>query len=173
MDRVKNTAGRKSQDVEPTSREEDYRDYEERDIDDGWPYADGRSAANTPIENEAYGEGGENFDESGNPGYETGRDTRIKSYGGPDLLKDKPGQDIDDDVLEETISEALDDGDIDTSGFEIRIDDGVVSLEGEIDTAAERRQVGMTIQRIAGVKAVHNHLVPRAADAGLPSDWDE
>jgi hypothetical protein len=173
MDNPRRQTTRENRDNETTSREEDYRDYEERDLDEGWPYADSRSVSETSAGNGAYGERPENFDESGNPGYETGDDTRIKAEGGPDLLKDRPGQDIDDDALEQTLSDLLEEGEIDTSGFEIRIDDGVVELEGEVDTAQERRQIGMTIQRVAGVKAVRNHLVLRAVDANLPSDWDE
>ncbi|MDQ0319256.1 hypothetical protein QO002_001394 [Pararhizobium capsulatum DSM 1112] len=172
MDRMKHAA-RENSDNEPTSREEDYRDYEERDIDDGWPYADARTGSDTLTGNGAYGASRENFDESGNPGYQTGSETRIRSSGGPDLLKDDPEQDIDDDVLEQKITDILEAGDVDMSGFEIRIDEGVVTLEGEVDAAEDRRLVGVTIQRIAGVKAVHNRLGLRAADANLPSDWDD
>ncbi|WP_075293266.1 BON domain-containing protein [Pararhizobium arenae] len=170
MDRAKRPTNR---DLEETSRAEDYRDYEERDIDEGWPYADARSGSPVAIGNDAYGEAPENFDESGNPGYESGNDPRIESHGGPDLLKDKPAQDIDDDVLEQIIADRLEEADIDMSGFEIRIDGGVVSFEGEVDTAEDRRQAGILAQRVAGVKSVRNHLTLLAADANLPSDWDE
>jgi hypothetical protein len=36
-----------------TTREEDYRDYEERDLRDGWPYADADGGRRKS--NEAYG----------------------------------------------------------------------------------------------------------------------
>ena len=46
----------------PVSREEEYRDYEERDLKDGWPYADGDGATAAPSENRAYGETSADFD---------------------------------------------------------------------------------------------------------------
>lgn len=173
MDKIKRPLPRDAGDGEPTSREADYRDYEERDIDDGWPYADAQPDLDSSARNEAYGETDENFDETGNPGFETGSDAAIRSRGGPDLIKDDPDRDIADDVLEETINDRLEDADIDTSSFEVQIDEGVVTLEGEVDTAEDRRRVGLTVQRVAGVRSVHNRLTLRAADAGLPSDWDE
>lgn len=55
----------------------------------------------------------------------------------------------------------------------MQIDEGVVTLEGEVDTADDRRRAGMMVQRVPGVREMHNRLTLRAADAGLPSDWDE
>lgn len=173
MDKIRRPLPNDASDGNSTSREADYRDYEERDIDDGWPYADTQPGLDPSARNEAYGETGENFDETGNPGFQTGSDAAIRSSGGPDLIKDDPDQDIADDVLEETINDILEDAEIDTSGFEVQIDEGVVTLEGEVDTADDRRRAGMMVQRVPGVREMHNRLTLRAADAGLPSDWDE
>ncbi len=51
------------------SREDDYRDYDQRNIGDGWPYADGPGATASPVGNRAYGETGANFDRDRNEGF--------------------------------------------------------------------------------------------------------
>ena len=45
-----------ARDRDEFSREEDYRDFEQRDIDGGWPYDDGAGAGAKPVANAAYGE---------------------------------------------------------------------------------------------------------------------
>ena len=54
-------------DNSPSSREEDYRDFEERDLEEGWPYADDGTAAQGS-DNRPYG-GTANFDSDGNAGF--------------------------------------------------------------------------------------------------------
>jgi hypothetical protein len=51
------------------SREDDYRDYDQRNIGDGWPYADGPGATASPVGNRGYGETGANFDRDRNEGF--------------------------------------------------------------------------------------------------------
>ena len=48
--------------IDDISREEEYRDYDTRNIDQGWPYADQAGAGSDPVENAAYGDPKANFD---------------------------------------------------------------------------------------------------------------
>lgn len=45
------------------SREEDYRDYQDRDAREGWPYSDESALGSTEPENREYGTTPANFDE--------------------------------------------------------------------------------------------------------------
>ena len=56
--------------VNDISREEDYRDYDTRNIDDGWPYADQAGATAPPVGNAAYGDTAANFDRERNKGFQ-------------------------------------------------------------------------------------------------------
>ena len=71
--------GDKADTKKDLSREEDYRDFEQRDIENGWPYDDGAGAASRPVGNGAYGETGANFDRERNGGY---RVTNVDADGG-------------------------------------------------------------------------------------------
>lgn len=51
------------------SRDEDYRDYEERDLREGWPYSDGSGSTSRSPENRSYGATGANFDEDRGKGF--------------------------------------------------------------------------------------------------------
>ncbi|OLP55170.1 hypothetical protein BJF92_17435 [Rhizobium rhizosphaerae] len=155
-----------------TTREEDYRDYEHRDIDQGWPYADEISGSPTDPANGAYGEGAESFDEQGNPGFQTADDTRIDSANGPDLVADDVEGDLDDDAIEAQLVERLEDRGLDLSALEIRVSDGEALLTGAVETREDR----MMIERLAlaqpGINSVRNDLTTLAVDAALPSDLD-
>jgi hypothetical protein len=157
----------------PTGREEDYRDYEERDLDEGWPYADGTPGSETKVGNRSYGQGTENFDESGNPGFERSRNTAIRSKNGPDPFGGETGADVDDDALEDTIANALEDSAIETSGVDIKARRGSVWLTGAVDTAEERRKIEVLVYAIAGVTGIRNDLATSGADGGIPADWDD
>ena len=159
--------------TKPTGREEDYRDYEERDLDEGWPYADATPGTETRTGNGAYGQGSENFDESGNPGYERSSDTAIDSANGPDLFGDDTEGDVDDDTLEDLIANVLEDSDVETSGVDIKARRGTVWLTGTVDTAQERRKIEVLIYAVPGVTAIRNDLTKTGVDGGIPSDWDD
>ncbi|MDK1488841.1 hypothetical protein QN219_02040 [Sinorhizobium sp. 7-81] len=66
-------------------REEDYRDFEERNIRDGWPYSDQPDAASSKPKNRAYGEPEANFDREQKSGFsiegkeEVGTDSQLTS----------------------------------------------------------------------------------------------
>jgi len=159
--------------IKATGREEDYRDYEERDLDEGWPYADATSGSNTEIGNSSYGAAGPNFDEAGNPGFERSSDTAIKSADGPDLFSDDVEADVEDDALEETIANALSDSDIDTSGMDLKVRRGIALLTGEVETAQDRRRIERFIYDTPGISGIRNELTLRGADGNIPSDWDD
>jgi len=156
-----------------TRREEDYRDYEDRDIKDGWPYADDVSGSPTDVANRSYGETEESFDESGNPGFETSDETAQIGHGGPDILGDDPEADTDDDGMEEALSNALEEHEIDTSAVEIKVTRGVVELSGEVETAEDRRAIEALAYRISGISKVRNALTTLAVDAALPSGLND
>lgn len=156
-----------------TGREEDYRDYEERDVDEGWPYADATPGSQTKIGNESYGQGAENFDETGNPGFQRSNETAIESDNGPDLFGDDTEADVDDDALEDLIANVLEDSAIDTSGVDLKARRGSVWLKGTVDTAQERRKIELLIYAVPGVTGIRNDLQPIGADSGIPADWDD
>lgn len=156
-----------------TGREDDYRDYEERDLTEGWPYADATPGTETKVGNGSYGEGAENFDEAGNPGFQRSNDTAIESENGPDLFGDDTEADVDDDALEELIANRLEDSHIDTSGVDIKARRGGVLLKGSVDTAHEARQIEALVYAVPGVISIRNTLEKIGADSGIPADWDD
>ncbi|MBB3316810.1 hypothetical protein FHT77_002691 [Rhizobium sp. BK181] len=102
------------------SREEDYRDFEERNIDDGWPYADkGQTGADSA--NGAYGEASGREPNSGF------RVDGVDEDGNENPLRDslRPGLiDRDDsDELEAKVAENLENiPDVDVGGIEVHAD---------------------------------------------------
>lgn len=157
----------------PTGREDDYRDYEERNLDDGWPYADAASGSETKPGNGAYGEAPENFDERGNPGFQSSDETVIESSNGPDLFGDDAEGDVDDDGREEAIGTALEESDVDISAVEIKVRRGIALLTGAVETREESLEVQAIVERTRGIVEVRNRLTMRAVDGNIPSDWDE
>lgn len=158
-----------------TGREEDYRDYEERDLDEGWPYADATAGSEVRGGNGSYGQSSENFDETDNPGFQRADDTAIEANGGPDLFGDGTESDVNDDALEESIAMALDDSDadIDISGIEVKARRGNVLLTGAVETQQESRRIEEFAYGHPGVVKVFNRLTARAADGNIPADADE
>jgi len=156
------------------SREDDCRDYEQRDIDDGWPYADGAGATAEPVENRGYGETDANFDRDRNTGFGVSNVEADGSHRAPSTPA-LPSDDYagDDDQLEPEIDEALADLDETTlAGIDIQIDGHLVTLRGAVDTAAERRTIELKVLAIDGVNAVHNHITTLGIDSHIPSDAD-
>ncbi|EPE97471.1 BON domain-containing protein [Rhizobium grahamii] len=150
------------------SREEDYRDFEERNIDDGWPYADkGEKGADSA--NGAYGEA-------------SGRDTNsgfrvdgVDEDGNENPLKDslRPGMiDRDDsDELEAKVAENLENiPDVDVGGIEVHADGHVVTLEGEVETIGMARKVELAALAVDGVHHVRNKIETTGVDSHIPTD---
>jgi len=156
-----------------TGREEDYRDYEERDLAEGWPYADSVPGSQVKPGNGAYGLGQENFDETDNPGFERAGETAIESAEGLDLFGEETEADTEDDALEETISNTLSDNGIDMSAMDLKVRRGIALLTGAVETAQDRRRIAVAISDMPGITEVRNRLTTRAADGNIPSDWDD
>ena len=149
-------------------REEDFRDYNERDLGEGWPYADGEPVSKR---NADYGETSDELDPlnmqvSGNP--------VIESEGGPTLFPEEEGGNIDDDSIEEEIATKLSDsGRWDDNQIEITVRNGIAPIEGEVETEHERQVIEQIVLRTAGIKDAINSLVLIGVDSHIPSDADE
>ena len=152
-----------------TSREEDYRDYEERDLNDGWPYPDADTAKGK--RNEAYGAGPAGLEGDTNPGAEIAGNPEIRSEGGPALAQGIAREAIDDDVLEEQIFDQLTGReDIDEDQITVTVRDGVAELTGSVDEADAAFVAEQIAGSVAGVRFVRNRLVSRGIDSRIPND---
>ena len=152
------------------SREEDYRDLEERNLDDGWPYADG-SGAGSP-ENRPYGETAANFDSDPNRGFridgtdEDGNENRLKDS----LRADTLDRDNSDD-LEERVNDNLESiPGVDIDSIEVHADGHVVTLEGSVETIGIARKVELGALSVDGVHHVRNKLQLTGVDAHIPNE---
>ncbi len=154
------------------TREEDYRDYDTRNIDDGWPYADAAGAATRPVDNAAYGDPNANFDRDRNRGYHVdGVDGKGFEERTPDNVL--PGTDCftDYDDVEERITEALDNlGDIPMESIDVHVEKGTVTLEGMVDDGTTSSRIVRTVERIKGVQLVVNNLRLAGVDTHIPKD---
>lgn len=156
------------------SREDDYRDYDQRNIGEGWPYADGPGATAAPVENRGYGETGANFDRERNEGF---RVDRVEAGGFEPALAtpDEPSTEgrEEDDQLESDISVALEDFD-DTilTGLDIHVDGNVVTLRGAVDTPEERRALELKVLGVDGVGQVKNFITTLGVDSHIPTDGE-
>lgn len=156
------------------SREEDYRDFEQRDIENGWPYDDGAGAASRPVANGAYGETGANFDRQRNGGY---RVTEVAADGGQRPLNSPVLPETDhrenSDQLEADVAAALEDlPDTLLNALGIHADGHVVTLRGAVDTPEERREIELRVVSVRGVSAVRNLVTTMGVDTHIPSDID-
>jgi len=152
-----------------TSREEDYRDFEERDLDEGWPYPD-REVAD-PKRNEAYGRSPAGLESDGNPGTEVADAPAIRSAGGPALSKDVAHGSIEDDGLEEQIAERLSENpDLDLEQITVRVRRGVAELTGSVETAEASSMAARIAGTVAGIGGVRNRLVLTGVDSHIPGD---
>ncbi|MDV4165490.1 BON domain-containing protein [Rhizobium leguminosarum] len=151
------------------SREEDYRDLEERNLDDGWPYADssGADPANRP-----YGETAANFDSDPNKGFrvdgtdEDGNENRLKDS----LRADTIDRDESDD-LEARVNDNLENiPEVDIDSIEVHADGHVVTLEGSVETIGIARKVELGALSVDGVRHVRNKLQLTGVDAHIPNE---
>ncbi len=166
--------GDKADTKKDLSREEDYRDFEQRDIENGWPYDDGAGAASRPVGNGAYGETGANFDRERNGGY---RVTNVSADGGQAPLASpvlpETNHRENSDQLEADVAAALEDlPDLLLNALDIHADGRVVTLRGAVDTAEERRMIEMRVVAVKGVSTVRNFVTTMGVDTHIPSDSD-
>lgn len=152
-----------------TSREEDYRDYEERDLDGGWPYPDGDIARK--MHNDAYGIGPAGLEGGTNPGAEIAPNPEIHGDGGPVLAWGVARGTIDDDALEEQIFDQFTGrDDIDEDQITIAVSDGIAELTGSVDRAETAFIAEQVAGSVPGVRFVRNRLVPMGIDSHIPID---
>jgi hypothetical protein len=149
-------------------REEDFRDYQERDLGDGWPYADGEPKKKRNAE---YGKASDELDPDN---FEIAGDTTIESDGGPSLFPREESGTIADDAIEEVIATKLSDsGRWDDNQIELTVNNGVVTIEGEVETEHERQLINQLVLRTPGVRDSVNNLLLIGVDSHIPSDADE
>ncbi|NSY18128.1 BON domain-containing protein [Neorhizobium sp. AL 9.2.2] len=162
-------APRKPDDI---SREEDFRDYDDRNIDEGWPYDDAAGAGARPVGNAAYGEPAANFESDRNEGYQV---EGIEADGQQERLVDSDtpatiGVEESDD-LEERITDAIESLDIAMmDAIDVHVDDGEVTLEGLVDEASAVRIIAAKVKSISGVKSVVNNLRAGGVDGRMPDE---
>lgn len=154
------------------SREEDFRDYDDRNIDEGWPYDDDSGADGRPIDNAAYGQPAANFDSEQNRGYHVdeagfdGLEERVADsvHPGTQGLEDA-------DDMEERITDAIENLDlIDMDAIDVHVDGDRVTLEGVVDDATTSRKIVRTVQGVSGVRHVVNNLRLEGVDSRIPDD---
>jgi hypothetical protein len=158
-----------------TSREEDFRDYEQRDTRDGWPYPDGdgtrRAGQNAP-----YGTRDADLDRIDNEGIEVASDPAKRDVDGAPLpFADETDDAIADDDLEARIMKALEDDErIDPAMLELTIRDGIAELDGSVDSEEDRRHLIGFLRRVKGVRGVRaDGLLARGVDSHVPRDVTE
>lgn len=157
---------------DPTAREDDYRDYEDRDIDEGWPYSDKDSVPRDP--NSPYGSSVSNFDKSDGPGIEVSRKPVIRSSGGPwKDHKTSLGAIADDDLEEQIYAVLESDRNLNTNGISVTVHKGVAELSGRVERESDRIHVGRSVLAIPGVHDIIDDLITIAADSHIPEDSDE
>lgn len=158
-------------DKKETVREEDYRDYEDRNIDEGWPYADeDRLPASR---NAPYGSTESNFDETGPVGVDISREPAIRSHGGPELSPTAEPQEIADDVLEEKVTTQLDNDErIEVALLDVTARKGVVAVTGKVETDVQRLLVERLVLSVTGVRGFTDGLSVIGTDSHIPRDSD-
>ncbi len=158
-------------DRKQVSREEDFRDYEERDTRDGWPYAD--DDARQVTRNAPYGSRGNTRDLLDTEGVAITRDPAVRDVDGAPLpFEDGADNVIADDDLEARILEALEEDDrIDLATLDLTIRDGIAVLDGSVDSEEDRRHLIGFLRRVKGVRDVQaDGLLARGVDSHFPSD---
>jgi hypothetical protein len=149
-------------------REEDFRDYNERDLGEGWPYADGEPVKKRNAE---YGATSDELDPTN---MEVATDTFIESDGGPTLFPEEEGGNINDDGIEEEIATKLSDsGRWDDNQIEVTVRNGIATIEGEVETEHDRQMINQIVLRTAGIRSTKNQLSLIGVDSHIPSDADE
>lgn len=152
-----------------TSREEDYRDFEERDLDEGWPYPDRDKAGGK--RNEAYGRSPGGLESDGNAGAEVADNPAIRSSGGPTISRDIAHEAIEDDALEEDITDRMSNHDeLDADQITVTVHNGRVELSGTVETAEASSLATRIAAAAPGVAGVRNRLVLTGLDSHIPGD---
>ncbi|MDK4700652.1 MULTISPECIES: BON domain-containing protein [unclassified Rhizobium] len=154
------------------SREEDYRDYQDRDTREGWPYSDESALGSTEPENREYGTTPANFDEDTPSGLiGDNADTNGLEEDTAHTLGPLPPSRIDNDELEAAITERfIESEEIDADSIEVHADGGIVTLEGSVETQAAAEQAEALGLSTPGVVKVRNNLKTTGVDSHIPPD---
>jgi hypothetical protein len=154
------------------TREEDYRDYEQRDLDEGWPYDDDAGAKSRRPANRPYGGTEANFDEETNKGYtvaktdESGQQERQQEIPPPGTSGLENADD-----LEERVMDALSDlPGVTPETIDVRAEGTRIILEGEVDDAITARHLEAKALAVDGVRSVKNNISIIGVDANIPTD---
>ena len=161
-------------DPKKASREDDYRDYEQRDIRDGWPYSDSDGDQGAK-KNAPYGTPDANFDQLGDKGVEVSSDPADRAVDGAPLpFSDEEGGNIADDDLEERLTQALENAGVDLDSLEITVRRSVAHVDGAVDSEEDRQRLIASIRAVGGVRDVRaGGLQSRGVDSHIPRDVDE
>jgi osmotically-inducible protein OsmY len=149
------------------SREEDYRDFEERNVDEGWPYSDQAGAVPKTVENPGYGETAANSDQDSNAGF---RVDGIDKDGNENGLKDSLRADTIDrdesDDLEARVSDNIENvPEVDMNSIDVHANGHTVTIEGSVETIGIARKVELAVASVDGVRHVRNRLQTTGVDA--------
>lgn len=153
------------------SREEDFRDYEERDTRDGWPYAD--DDARQVTQNAPYGSRDTTRDMLDSDGVAITPDPAARDVEGAPLpFEDGADNVIADDDLEARILEVLEEDDrIDLATLDLTIRDGIAVLDGAVDSEEDRLHLIGFLRRVRGVRDVQaDGLLARGVGSHFPHD---
>jgi len=153
--------------IHEKDREEDYRDFDQRDLAEGWPYADGEPVHKR---NEAYGDSSDELDPDN---VEITSEPFIDSVGGPNLSQEEESGMIRDDEIEEKIFDRLSEaGRWNDTQIEVTVRNGIAEINGEVDTEHERQLIDQLVLRTPGVRDAQNNLILLGADSHIPPDAD-
>lgn len=156
------------------SREDDFRDYEQRDIRDGWPYSD-EDVNNRTKRNVPYGRTDANPDQPDNSGMEISTDPAAHDVDGAPLpFADNVEDVVADDDIEERLAQLLENDErVDPQSIDITIHDHIAHIEGAVDSEADRQHLVGLVRAMRGVRDVHAHgLVARGVDSHIPRDTE-
>jgi len=168
-------------------RQEEYDDYAERNIDEGWPYGDDPAAFSGPVRNGPYGGPSANFDEGRNPGFHDADDpvpgggrmrgslgsspSRLlrrnlaRNAAGPHRGRAPRGYARSDERIREDVCDLLmEEAQIDPSEVEVNVSGGEVTLDGFVAEKAEKRLAEDWAEEVLGVTHVQNNLRIRRPD---------
>lgn len=153
-----------------TPREEDYRDYEDRNLDDGWPYSD---EENRPgARNAPYGANPANLDRRETPGAQVSEDTAVHTA--QRLAPEPDDTTVDDDGLSDAITRLIDEDErFNADLVTVTVRDGVAMVSGEVETEPERLKLETLVLSVKGVRDVENEIVLIGVDSHVPPDFDE
>ncbi|MBW9117645.1 BON domain-containing protein [Rhizobium cauense] len=152
------------------SSEEDYRDFEERDLSEGWPYPD-KENSGTQSQNREYGvKSGSG--EGGNSGFRVdGVDADGSEYRLRDSLEPGSIDRDESDELEARLTETLENiPDVDIDSIDVHVDGHTVTLEGTVETIEIARKVELAALAVDGVRQVHNKIETTGVDSHIPDD---